>query len=407
VEFGYTGQNLSWTTTDANPNAYTIELQGSGIVAGPTAWTSGITIIYNIPDGFAIDVYVYIINFTDDYGNSIINSTSFTVDDTTSPNIISAPSDLTVEFGYTGQNLSWTTTDANPNAYTIELQGSGIVAGPTAWTSGITIIYNIPDGFALGVYIYIINFTDDYGNSIINSTTFTVDDTINPTIISIPSDLIVEFGYTGQSLSWTATDANPDTFTIELQGSGIVAGPTAWTSGVAIIYNIPNGFAIGVYVYTVNFTDAGRNFITDSVTMTVEDTTDPMFTTTPSDFTIDYGYTGVSISWTSTDLHPHTYTIELQGSGIVAGPTAWSNGVAIIYNVSDGLAVGDYIYTVNFTDQYHNSIIDTITLTVREVSTGGDTIPLELIVIISSTIGGVVVIAIAIAVLARRRRKLT
>jgi hypothetical protein len=139
--------------------------------------------------------------------------------------------------------------------------------------------------------------------------------------------------------------------------------------------------------------------------MTVEDTTDPMFTTTPSDFTIDYGYTGVSISWTSTDLHPHTYTIELQGTGIVAGPTAWSNGVAIIYNVSDGLAVGDYIYTVNFTDQYHNSIIDTITLTVREVSTGGDTIPLELIVIISSTIGGGVVIAIA--VLVRRRRKLT
>ena len=36
----------------------------------------------------------------------------------------------------------------------------------------------------------------------------------------------MEYGYTGQSLSWTATDANPDTYTIELQGSGIVAGPT-------------------------------------------------------------------------------------------------------------------------------------------------------------------------------------
>ena len=407
VEFGYTGQSLSWTATDANKNTYTIELQGSGIVAGPTAWTSGVEIIYNIPDGFAIDVYVYIINFTDDYGNSIIDSVIFTVSDTTNPTIISAPSDLEVESGYTGQSLSWTATDANNNTYTIELQGSGIVAGLTAWTSGVAIIYNIPDGFAIDVYVYIINFTDDYGNSIIDSATFTVVDTTNPTIISAPSDLEVEFGYTEQSLSWTATDANNNTYTIELQGSGIVAGPTAWTSGVTIIYNIPVGFAVGVYVYTVNFTDASRNFITGSVTMTVEDTTDPMFTNTPSNFTIDYGYTGINISWTSTDLHPHTYTIELQGSGIVAGPTVWSSGIAITYNIPDGLAVGDYIYTINFTDQYGNSVIDTITLTVKEVSTGGDTIPLELIIIISSTIGGGVVIAIAIVLLTRRRRKLT
>ena len=214
----------------------------------------------------------------------------------------------------------------------------------------------------------------------------------------------MELGYTGESLSWTATDAHPDTYTIELQGSGIVVGPTTWTSGGTITYNIPDGFAVGVYIYTFNFTDTSRNFITDPVTLTVEDTTDPMFTSTPSDFTIDYGYTGVNISWTSTDPHPHTYTIELQGSGIVASPTAWSSGVAIIYNVPDGLDVGNYIYTVNFTDQYNNSIIDTITLTVREVSTGGDTIPLELIIII---FGGGVVIAIAIAVLIRRRRKLT
>jgi hypothetical protein len=310
-----------------------------------------------------------------------------------------------VELGYTGQSLSWTATDANSNTYTIELQGAGIVAGPTTWSSGLAITYNIPDGFAVGVYVYIINFTDDYGNNITDSIDFAVGDTNNPIIISVPSDLAVELGYTGQSLSWTATDANSNTYTIELQGSGIVAGSTAWTSGVTIIYNIPDGFAIGVYVYIINFTDDYGNSIIESVDFTVEDTTDPMFTSTPSDFTVDYGYTGINISWTSTDLHPHTYTIELQGSGIVLGPTAWLNGVAIIYNVPDGLAVGDYIYTVNFTDQYGNSVIDTITLTVKDVSTDGDAIPLELIIIISSTIGGAVVIAIAIVL--RRRRKLT
>lgn len=82
--------------------------------------------------------------------------------------------------------------------------------------------------------------------------------------------------------------------------------------------------------------------------------------------------------------------------------------VAIIYDVPDGLAVGEYIYTVNFTDQYGNSVIDTIILTVRAVSTDGDAIPLELIIIIiSSTIGGGLVIGIAIALFIRKRRKLT
>jgi len=407
VELGYTGQSLSWTATDAHPNTYTIELQGPGIVVGPTAWTSNETITYDIPNNFTVGIYVYIVNFTDNYGNFITDNINFAVGDTTNPNITSTPSDLNVEFGYTGQSLSWTVTDANPDTYTIELQGSGIVAGPTAWNSSGTITYNIPDGFAIGVYIYTVNFTDDYGNFFTDSVDFTVEDTTDPTITSAPSDLTVEFEYTGQNLSWTATDVNPDTFTIELQGSGIIEGPTAWTSGVAIIYDIPNGLVVGVYLYTVNFTDDYGNFITDSVDFTVEDTTDPMFTNTPSNFTIDYGYTGESLSWTATDLHPHTYTIELQGSGIVAGPTAWSSGAAIIYNVPDGLAVGDYIYTVNFTDQYGNSVIDTITLTVREVSNGGGAIPLELIIIISSTIGVVVVIAIAIVIITRRRRKLT
>jgi len=232
-------------------------------------------------------------------------------------------------------------------------------------------------------------------------------DTTDPIITDTPSDFSVEYGYTGVSLSWTATDPNPYTYTIELQGFGIVAGSSPWLNDTEITYNVPDGLAVGDYIYIVNFTDDAGNFMTDSVTMTVEDTTDPMLTNMPSNFTVDYGYTGKNIMWTATDPYPHTYTIELQGSGTVAGPTAWSSGVAITYNVPDGLAVGDYIYTVNFTDQYGNSVIDTITLTVREVSNGGGAIPLELIIIISSTIGGAVVIAVAIVLLTRRRRKLT
>ncbi|MBA7607208.1 hypothetical protein ES703_14366 [subsurface metagenome] len=365
VEYGYTGQSLSWTATDANPNTYTIELEGTGIVSGPTAWTSGVAILYNIPDGFAVGIYVYTINFTDDEGNYDTDSVTFTVEDTTNPVITDAPTDFTVEYGYTGQSLSWTATDANPSTYTIELEGTGIVTGPTAWTSGIAIIYDIPDGFAVGIYVYTINFTDTEGNYATDSVTFTVEDTTSPVISDAPTDLTVEYGYTGQSLSWTATDASPSTYTIALEGIGIVDGPTAWTSGVAILYNIPDGFAVGIYVYTINFTDDRGNYATDSVTFTVEDTTSPVISDAPTDLTVEYGYTGQSLSWTATDANPSTYTIVLEGTGIVTGPTAWTSAIAMTYDIPDGFAVGIYVYTINFTDTEGNYVTDSVTFTVE------------------------------------------
>ncbi|KKN43244.1 hypothetical protein LCGC14_0705050 [marine sediment metagenome] len=100
-----------------------------------------------------------------------------------------------------------------------------------------------------------------------------IPDTINPAIISTPSDLTVELGYTGQNLSWTATDSHPNTYTIELQGSGIVEGPTAWTSGVPIIYNIPDDFAVGTNTYNVTFTDESGNSLSDTVNVIVIEST--------------------------------------------------------------------------------------------------------------------------------------
>jgi hypothetical protein len=282
------------------------------------------------------------------------------------PEITNAPDDMIVESGYTGVSLSWTATDEDPDTYTIELQGAGSVSGPNAWSSGVAITYDIPDDLAVGEYFYIVNFTDDYDNFATDIVKLTVQDTGVPVITSFPSDIVVGLGYTGASISWTATDPNPNTYEIELQSSGVVAGPTMWSSGAAITYNVPDGFGLGEYFYTVNFTDDYEHFITDTIKFTVQDTDNPIITSAPSDFEIESDYTGASISWTATDSNPNTYTIELQGSGIVVDPTMWSSGVAITYNVPDGLAAGDYFYTVNFTDDDGNFVIDTVKITVKE-----------------------------------------
>ena len=46
-------------------------------------------------------------------------------------------------------------------------------------------------------------------------------------------------------------------------------GGIAWTSGVAITYNIPDGFAAGVYTYNITFSDESGNSISDTVTVTI------------------------------------------------------------------------------------------------------------------------------------------
>jgi len=397
IELGYTGETISWTATDTHPNNYTIELQGSGIVEGPLSWSNGSAITYDVPEGLSVGEYFYTVNFSDDYDNFVTDTVKMTVQDTSNPLITSAPSDFNADYGYTDETISWTATDPNPHTYTIELQGSGIVEGPTAWLSGVAVVYNVPDGFGIGDLFYTINFTDDYDNFVTDTVKMTINEIDDPIITISPSDFTIESGYTGETISWTATDDNPNTYTVELQDSGIVEGPTAWSSGVAIIYNIPDGLAVGEYFYTINFTDDYGRYVTDTVKVTVQDTTNPVITSLPSDFTIELGYTGETISWTATDLNPHTYIIELQGSGIVEGPTAWSSGVAIIYNIPDDLTVGEYLYTVNFTDGSGNYVTDTITVTVRVPSSTPE-IPFGNLYLIFIAIG-----IIAVVIVQKRR----
>jgi len=102
-------------------------------------------------------------------------------------------------------------------------------------------------------------------------------DAVDPVVTVAPTDLVVAHNYTGQSLSWTATDANPSTYTITLNGTTTVVAATAWSSGGAVTYNIPDGLAPGIHTYEITFSDTNGNTISDTATMTVN----PASTTPP------------------------------------------------------------------------------------------------------------------------------
>jgi hypothetical protein len=106
-----------------------------------------------------------------------------TIEDTTSPVIITNSGDISITVGDSDATIYWTYIDAFPGTYTIELVGTGVVVGPISWTSDTRINYIIPDDLAAGVYTFNITVNDSSGNSASATITVTVN---NPTGEAIP-----------------------------------------------------------------------------------------------------------------------------------------------------------------------------------------------------------------------------
>ncbi len=86
---------------------------------------------------------------------------------------LDSPADFTYEQGTTGNQITWTAGDINPNQYQVDGNGTTVVW--TAWTNG-TIVLNV-DGLTPGVYSHTITVTDDYGHVAIDIVFVTVEDT--------------------------------------------------------------------------------------------------------------------------------------------------------------------------------------------------------------------------------------
>ena len=107
-----------------------------------------------------------------------------------------------------------------------------------------------------------------------------LEDADDPVITVAPSDATVPFNYTGESLSWTATEMDAETYTIWVNMTE-VASDITWTSGMAVIYNIPDGLAPGIHTYRIQFEDYQGNSASDTVLFTVEEEVIPTPPPTP------------------------------------------------------------------------------------------------------------------------------
>ncbi|MHA1797133.1 MAG: hypothetical protein ACTSVY_01685, partial [Candidatus Helarchaeota archaeon] len=337
IELGSSGNKVLWTWTDSFPDQYKITRNGTIINSG--TWSNNIPIIENV-DGLGLGTWEFIITVNDTTGNFNSDTVLVTVEDTTEPNIISAPSDFVYELGTIGNTISWTWTDLDANQYTISRNGTSI--NSSTWTSGVAITENI-DGLGLGTWEFIIMVNDTTGNFNSDTVLVTVEDTTAPNLPIPPSDLNYQIGATGNNITWNWIDLAANEYIITRNGT--IINSSCWVSNVPIIENI-DGLAVGYYEFICYVNDTRGNWASDLVGITV---TSELTITNPPDDGYEIGETGTQISWTASTINlPDKYNITRNGTLVQSG--TWISGNSIIINVEGlGLGVHEFICSVNTT----------------------------------------------------------
>ncbi|MHA2212727.1 MAG: hypothetical protein ACXAEN_02910 [Candidatus Thorarchaeota archaeon] len=106
---------------------------------------------------------------------------------------------------------------------------------------------------------------------------------LRPTI-GAPSDVVVELGSTGESITWNPTSDRPFEFTITRDSVEIAS--TSWDGGPITV--LLDGYAVGTYDFVVTVFDTAGQYASDSATANVEDTTPPEWIIGPSDQVLNH-----------------------------------------------------------------------------------------------------------------------
>jgi hypothetical protein len=346
---GSTGNTIVWNVSDTNPDTFTIFRNEVLIRAG--SWT-GAPIIESI-DGLAIGVYNFTLLVNDTSGNWISDEVNVSVIFPPEPTIDHPPDQMIAE-GSLSNVIDWNPDDVDPSKYEIFRDSVLIKSG--LWNSSSETISVSIDGLSVGVYVYEIIVYDVANHTVADSVTITVYDGMAPTI-DAPDNIVIDEGFAGQTITWSPNDLNPSSY--EIYVDDVLVWTGLWNSSSEAIVASCDGLAYGVHSFTLFVTDIGDNSESDEVVVTVLDGTPPIVDS-PSDIIYQVSTVGHNITWTPTDAHPISFSVQINGVVVLSG--GW-DGQPIIINV-DWLSIGSYEYTLTITDIGGNTETDMVIVTV-------------------------------------------
>ncbi|MBE0527085.1 MAG: hypothetical protein IH631_09095 [Candidatus Thorarchaeota archaeon] len=150
-----------------------------------------------------------------------------------------------------------------------------------------------------------------------------------------------------------------------------------WVHGDGLVYNPMHQ----LYFYHMYKTDSPDQPLPGA------DTTPPQ-TSHPADIEMIVGTTGMSVTWTATDLHRDVY--EIKKDGLILESGDWNT--SSISMSLDGLQLGSYNFTITVQDTANNTVSDTVDVTV--VQAGFEITQIMVIIISIGSIGVIVVVIV-------------
>ena len=315
--------NYNW---DGNPNT-TLSLSNSSY---------RLTALLPAPDG----EHVLDVSILDIGNNSHREKFIYTTDDTCPTITLKSPLNNTIH--QSGSLITFTVFDAfNVSQILYNWDGLG-------GNVSISEPYDIPLPSTDGLHnltIYVCDLAENWNSRMYS---FVTDDT-NPSCTK-PSDITYIEGTSGNTITWTLSDTNPDHYAITLDGGAIDSG--TWSNGMEVNTSV-DGLAAGVYVYTLILYDIAGNLVTDTVLVTVltsTTTTTPTTSVTTSVQTTSVISTTTSTSTSVITTSASTTSTTHPTSSETQTTTSSSPdmGLPIILIVTIGLGITSLIVIVVF-----------------------------------------------------------
>ena len=211
--------------------------------------------------------------------------------------------------------------------------------------------------------VYNATLTVEFGAPLNKTDTATALITVlesEPPVVTAGPDLTVEqasHAGTQVTLNGTATDNVSTRFTFTWSENDLVLATETNVTSTTLTYT----FTLGTHPVTLTATDEADNTGSDTVTVTVIDTTPPMVDAGP-DVTVEQASpagTQVTLYGTATDVCSPQLTFTWSEHGIVLGTEQ---------NLTFTFALGTHVVTLNATDQSGNTGSDHVTVEVIDTT---------------------------------------
>ncbi|HIG06364.1 MAG TPA: HYR domain-containing protein [Planctomycetes bacterium] len=305
---GLCGATVTWIEPTASDNCQTIGL-ASDVANGSFLPVGSHNISYSVSDSS---------------GNEVISSFAITISDTEAPQIISFPTDMSIETdpGQCGAVVTWAEPLVSDNC--------GIASSSLDRLNG--------EYLAKGDHLVTGLFEDIHGNTTTQAFTVTVVDLELPTIVGLPLDISLTTlpDNCGASADWTSPIALDN------------------CPGQNLAVNFPSGsfFAVGITEIRYVATDSSGNVLEQNFNVLVVDDLAPVFDGVPADITVttDLGDCSGQVSWI-----PETVS---DNCGILEHTSSHMPG--------DSFAIGSTTVEIAVTDLHGNQVLESFMVTVTD-----------------------------------------